>query len=328
MNRREVIAATLASAFGFQTLHAQTSTQLRRVSFLAAGSGGDPLVQTRLGVFREALRKLGWIEDQTIRIDAHWGENDPNHLAAAARDLLSARPEVILASANPAVGVLREAGTMIPIVFAQISDPVPLGFVNNLAHPEGNLTGFALAEFGVGAKRLELLKEIDPKVQYIAVLVDPNNPAADGQFSAIKEAASSLGLRAFREDLRNADDIRHVVTATAQIRGSGMVVNAGPVPTLHRNLIIGLAAEHKVPAVYPCRYWVLEGGLAYYGVDLNEQYVGAANYVDRILKGAAPSELPVQFATKFELIINLKTAEALGIDPPTHLLARTDEVIE
>ena len=301
---------------------------MRRIGVLMGLSADDPEGQARLAAFLQGLQQLGWTDGRNVRIDFRWGAGDADRFRRYAAELVALAPDVILASGSPAVGPLLQATRTVPIVFAPVADPVGAGFVDSLARPGGNATGFMLFEYGIGAKWLELLKEIAPGVTRVAVLRDPAIASGIGQFGAIQAVAPSLGVEVSPVNVRDAGEIERAVAAFARGPNSGLIVTGSALAVVHRDLIITLAARHKLPAVYFERYFVAGGGLLSYGPDFVDQYRRAAGYVDRILKGEKPADLPVQAPTKYELVINLKTAKALGLDVPPTLLARADEVIE
>jgi putative tryptophan/tyrosine transport system substrate-binding protein len=271
---------------------------------------------------------LGWTDGRNVRIDIRWGGGDPDRSRRYATDLATLAPDVILASGSAALGQLLQATRAVPIVFTQTADPVGGGFVDSLARPGGNATGFITLEYGFSAKWLELLKQIAPGVTRAAVLRDAAIAAGIGQFGAIQSVAPSFGVELSPVNVRDPGEIERAVTPIARSSNGGLIVTGSPLAFLHRDLIITLAARHRLPAVYPYRFFVTGGGLISYGPDTVDQYRQAAGYVDRILKGEKPADLPVQAPTKYELVINLKTAKALGLDIPTTVLARADEVIE
>ena len=263
-----------------------------------------------------------------MRIDIRWGAGDAERIRRYAAELVALAPDVILAAGGATVGPLFQATRTVPIVFTLTPDPVGAGFVDSLARPGGNVTGFTNFEFGIGVKWLELLKEIAPRVTRAAVLRDPTIPAGIGEFGAIQAVAPSVGIELRPIDVREAGEIERAVTAFARSSNNGLIVSSNALASVHRNLIVTLAARHRLPAVYPFRFFVTIGGLASYGPDTIDPHHRAAGYIDRILKGENPAELPVQAPTKYELVMNLKTAKALGLDVPPTLLARADEVIE
>ncbi len=289
----------------------------------------DAVARARIGAFKQRLQQLGWTEGGNLRIEYRWTVGSDDELSRSAAELVALAPEIIMATGSPPVVALRKATRTVPIVFALVADPVGAGFVESLARPGSNATGFTAFEYTIGAKWLELLKEIAPGVTRAAVLREATNPGGIGQFVAIQSVASAL-----RVELRPIDgssdrgEIERAVAAFAREPNGGLIVTATPMANIHRELIIALAAQHRVPAVYGFRFHVERGGLIAYGPDQLEQYRRAANYVDRILNGEKPADLPVQAPTKYELMINLKTAKALGIEVPQSLLARADEVIE
>ena len=276
----------------------------------------------------QGLQQLGWIEGRNLRIDIRWAAGDAELYRKYAAELVALAPDIILASSSPTVAALQAATRTVPIVFAHAVDPVGAGFVDSLARPGGNTTGFVLFEYGISAKWLELLKEITPALKRVAVLRDPTTAAGMGQFGAIQSVAPSFGIEVNPVSLRDPGEIERGVTAFAASPNGGLIITAAPLGTLHRKLIIALAARHKLPAIYSSRFFAADGGLVYYGPDLTYQYRRAAGYIDRILKGEKPANLAVQAPTKYEMAINLKTAKALGLELPPTLIARADEVIE
>jgi len=288
----------------------------------------DPEGQARIAAFRQGLQKSGWTEDRNVRIDVRWAAGDATLDRKFATELVTLAPDVILATASQTVAALQAATKTVPIVFAHAVDPVGAGFVDSLARPGGNATGFVLFEYGMGVKWLELLKEVAPSVTRVAVLRDPAIAAGIGQFGAIQSVAPTLGVELTPINLRDPGEIERAISAFAQSPNGGLIVTAAPLAMAHRDLIVTLAARHKLCAVYSVRPFVTAGGLVYYGTDIYDLYRRAAGYIDRILKGEKPSDLPVQAPTKFETVINIKTAKALGITVPASLLTRADEVIE
>jgi putative ABC transport system substrate-binding protein len=290
--------------------------------------GEDTEGQARISAFRQGLQKLGWIEGQNVLIDVRWAAGGAALERKFAAELVSLTPDVILATASPTVAALQAATRTVPIVFAHSVDPVGAGFVDSLARPGGNATGFVLYEYGIGVKWLELLKEIAPNVTRVAVLRDPAIAAGIGQFGAIQSVAPTLGVELTPINLRDPSEIERAISAFARSSNGGLIVTAAPIATAHRELIITLAARHKLCAVYNLRFFVTAGGLISYGADVYDLYQRAAGYIDRVIKGEKPADLPVQAPTKFEMAINIKTAKALGITMPASLLTRADEVIE
>jgi putative ABC transport system substrate-binding protein len=288
----------------------------------------DPEAQVRFGIFRQTLQQLGWSEGRNVRIDYRPGADNSDRIRQSAAELVGLAPDVIVAASGAVVAALQQVSRTVPIVFVTTIDPVGSGFVDSLAHPGGNTTGFLLFEYGLSGKWLELLKQIAPNMTRAAVLRDTANPAGNAQFGAIQAVAPSLGVEVSPVSMRDAVELERAIAAFARSANDGLIVTGSPWATTHRNLIITLAAQHKLPAVYYQRSFPATGGLMSYGPDFTDQYRQAAGYVDRILKGEKPADLPVQAPTKYELVINLKTAKALGLTVPDTVLARADEVIE
>jgi putative ABC transport system substrate-binding protein len=329
MRRRDFVNLLGGAAVAWPlTARAQQSVRPRRIGVLTNLSSDDPDAQARIGAFLQGLQEFGWAVGRNVRIDYRWGGGDAERTRKHAAELVALAPDVILTSGGTAVAPLLQATRSVPIVFAQVPDPVGAGYVRSLARPGGNATGFTMFEYGLGGKWLELLKEIAPGVMRAAVLRDQTETAGVGQFAVIQSVASSLGVEVVPVNVRDPDEIGRAVTAFARTGPCGMVVTASALTLVHRDRIIALAARLRLPAVYPRRLYVDAGGLTSYGFDVVDQYRRAAAYVDRILKGEKPADLPVQAPTRYELAINLKTAKALGLDIPVSLLARTDEVIE
>jgi putative ABC transport system substrate-binding protein len=328
MTRRELIAllGSTAAAWPFAA-RAQPDERIRRIGVLVYLTADDAEGQARLAAFAQALEQLGWSEGRNLRIDTRWANADDIRRHAA--ELAALAPDVLLAATGTAtVAPLLQATRTVPIVFVLVIDPVGAGFVESLARPGGNATGFLMFEYGLSGKWLELLKQIAPGVTRVAVLRDPAIASGIGQFGAIQSAAPSLGMEASPVNVRDASEIERDIAAFARSSNGGMIVTASPGATGHRDLIVTLAARHRLPAVYASAYFVTDGGLISYGPDTVDQYRRAAAYVDRILKGEKPADLPVQAPTRYKLVINLRTAKALGLDVPPTLLARADEVIE
>jgi putative tryptophan/tyrosine transport system substrate-binding protein len=327
MNRRAFIAGLgVAVAWPFAA-RAQQAERIRRIGVLMIQAADDPVGQARVKVFQQGLQQLGWTDGRNVRIDYRWAAGNVENSRKYAAELVALAPDVILA-VGAATGPVLQATRTVPIVFAVASDPVGSGFVNSLSRPGGNATGFMLFEYSLSAKWVELLKQIAPGVTRAAVLRDPSITSGIGQFSVIQSVAPSVGVEVSPINL--SDDAREIVravTAFARAANGGLIVAAGTA-SVPRDLIITLAARHKLPAVYFDRAFVTDGGLISYGPDVVDQFRGAAAYVDRILKGEKPADLPVQAPSKYDLVINLRTAKALGLDVPQSLLARADEVIE
>jgi putative tryptophan/tyrosine transport system substrate-binding protein len=328
MKRREFILGVSVSAAMPLVARAQQPERMRRIGVLLSTAAGDPESSARTASFRQGLQQFGWIEGRNLHVDIRWAAGDAELYRKYAAELVALAPDIILASSSPTVAALQAATSTVPIVFAHAVDPVGAGFVDSLARPGGNTTGFVLFEYGISAKWLELLKEIAPAVKRVAVLRDPTTAAGMGQFGAIQSVAPSFGIEINPVSLRDPDEIERGVTAFAASPNGGLIITAAPLGTLHRKLIIALAARHKLPAIYSSRFFAAEGGLVYYGPDLTEQSRRAAGYIDRILKGEKPANLAVQAPTKYEMAINLTTARALGIAVPPAVLTRANEVIE
>jgi putative ABC transport system substrate-binding protein len=328
VKRREFITLLGAAAGWPVAASAQQADRMRRIGMLLPAAADNADFQVWVGAFQQGLALLGWNIGRNVRIDTRWATGDPAIIRKHAVELAALAPDVILAHGTSTVGPLLQATRAIPIVFPVISDPVGSGFVESLARPGGNVTGFTNFEYGLSAKWLELLKEMAPGVIRAAVLRDAANPAGIGQFGAIQSVAPSLGVEVSPINLRDAAEIERAVTAFSSSASGGVIVTASALSVIHRDLIITLAARHRLPVVYFERFFVTAGGLISYGPDQADQYRRSASYVDRILRGEKPADLPVQAPTKYELVINLKTAKALGLDVPLHLQQRADEVIE
>ena len=329
MQRREFISliGSVAATWPLAAL-AQPGEQMRRIGVLMNRSESDPEGQARVATFRQAFEQLGWKEGRNVRIDVRWGEDKPDLERKCAAELVALAPEVVLASGTTSVMALQALSHTLPIVFAAVADPVGAGFVESMAHPGGNATGFMIFEYSLGGKLLELLRQIAPNVIRVAVLRDPGNPGLVAIFGAVRGAAQLLGVEVSPVDTRAAGDIERGVAAFARSANGGLIVMPGATASANGALIVALAARYKLPAIYPFRFNVTGGGLFSYGPDYVEPFRPAACYVDRILKGEKPADLPVQAATKFELVINLKTAKELGLNVPNTLIGRADEVIE
>ena len=329
MKRREFIALFGGGVVAWPLrTSAQQSDRMRRIGVLSPATETDPNDKPFLAAFRLALQKLGWIDGRTVLIDTRWTAGDPDRGRKYAAELVALRPDVILAGGGSVVGLLLQETRSVPIVFTLTPDPVGAGFVESLARPGGNATGFTLFEYGIGGKWLELLKEIAPGIRRAAVVRDPALPQGTGLFGAIQSVASSFGAELTPVNVRDASEMERAITAFARSPDGGLIVTASILAVLHRDLLVTLAAQQKLPAVYFERLFVAAGGLISYGPDNSDQYARAAGYVDRILKGEKPADMPVQAPTKYVLALNLKTATALGLTVPATLLARADEVIE
>jgi putative ABC transport system substrate-binding protein len=327
MRRRAFILA-LGGAAAWPLAARAQGDRVRRIGVLMNVAATDPEGQTQVAAFLQALQQLGWSEDRNVRIDTRWGENEVELDRRYATELLASSPDVVLASGTLSVAALRRVTRTVPIVFAGVSDPVGAGLVDSMTRPGGNVTGFMILEYSLSGKWLELLKEIAPWVMRAAVVRDSANPAGIAQFGAARAAAQSLGVELRPVDTHDAAEIERSIASFARAANGGLVVTPSAAVSAHHDLIVMLAARYKLPAVYPSRPMVIGGGLICYGPDQVDGFRQAAGYVDRILKGEKPADLPVQAPTKYELAINLKTAKALGITVPASLLARADEVIE
>lgn len=307
---------------------AQPAGKVRRICVLTALAKADPEVQSQMAAFVRTLQELGWKDGNNLHIDFRYGEGDATRVAQLADELLELRPEVILAATTPSATAFRQRTLSIPIVFVQTPDPVAAGFVTNLARPNGNITGFTNFEFSIGGKWLQAIKESAPRVTRAAVIFDPANQSWTAYLRAIEASAPNFGVNLIPFGARDAVELKHKIEAFAKVPNGALVVLPSPVTQVHRDLIISLAAQFLLPAIYPYKHFAVGGGLMSYGIDLPDLYRRAASYVDRILKGAKPADLPVQFPTKLELVINRKTAKALGLTLPESLLIRADRVIE
>ena len=307
---------------------AQQGERVRRISVLVGTTEDDRREQARIAVFRDTLQQLGWTEGRNVRFDYRWAAGNRDLARKYAADLVALKPDVIFAQGSGSVGPLQQATRTVPIVFAAVVDPVAGGFVASLAQPGGNATGFTSYDYGLAGKWAELLKQIVPGVTRAGVLRDPTQFAGGGQLGAVQAVAPFFGMEVTPIDVRNADEIERAIVEFARQPNGGLIVLGSFLAALHRHTTIALAARHRLPAVYPNSLFAVDGGLVSYGSDVLDQYRRAAGYVDRILKGAKPADLPVQAPTKYELVINLKTAKALGLTVPPSLLSTADEVIE
>ena len=328
MKRREFITLLGGAATWPMAARAQQGERTRRIGVHMNVPEGDDEGKAYVAAFVQRLTELGWIVGRSVLIDYRWTAGEAERIRRTAGELIALAPDVILTVGGTQVGPLLQLTSSIPIVFVQVADPVGGGFVDSLARPGRNATGFTVFDYGIGGKWLEILRQIAPGVTRVAVFRDPANPAGTGLFGAIQAAALSVGVEVNPIGLRDASEIERGVTALARRSNGGLIVTPSTLAIIHRELIITLAARHRIPVVYPFRYFVIGGGLIYYGPDPLDQYRRAASYVDRILKGENPADLPVQNPTKYELAINLKTAKALGLDVPISILLRADEVIE
>jgi putative tryptophan/tyrosine transport system substrate-binding protein len=328
MRRREFVILLGGSTAAAWPLAARAQNRLRVVGVLLAMAPDDPEAQQRIKAFEAGLRELGWTEGRNLRLEYRWAVGDATLLRKQATELVGLAPDLILATSTPVLAALRQEKTL-PIVFVQVTDPIGGGFVPNLARPGGSLTGFTSFEFTIGSKWLEALKHVAPAVTRVALIFNPDTaPFAHLFWQPVEAAAPSFDVEPMQAPVRDIGEIEHTIAAFARHASGGLMVLPDVSTTNHRDLIIALAARHRLPAVYPYRYFATSGGLMSYGSDLADIYRRAASYVDRILKGAVPGDLPVQAPTKFEFVINLKTANALGLTVPPRWLGRADEVIE
>ena len=328
MRWRDFITIVGGAAAWPITTYAQQRDGQPRIGVLMTSLADSPEGQARIAAFLQGLQQLGWTDGRNIQIDVRWSGGNDAKMRKNAAELVALAPEIIVASGSAGMGPLMQISGTVPIVFLIVPDPVGAGYVKSLARPGGNATGFLLFEYSIGGKWLDLLKQIAPEVNRVAVLRDSAISAGLGLYGAVQSAASSFGVEASVVDLRDASEIERDIAAFATTPGGGLIVSASPVATRHRDLIVKLAARHKLPAIYFERFFVADGGLISYGPDIVDQYRRAPSYVDRILKGEKPADLPVQAPTKYELVINLKTAKALGLNVPNTLIGRADQLIE
>jgi putative ABC transport system substrate-binding protein len=329
MKRRQFIKAFGGAAAMLPVLaRAQQPGGVRRIGVLSGFSVNDSEGQARVAAFTQALAQLGWTDGRNVKIEYRWGAGGADNIRKYATELVALAPDVVLATGGTSLGPLLQASSTVPIVFANVPDPVGSGFVESLARPGGNATGFMQFEYNLSAKWLELLKQIAPGVTRAKVLWDPAITAGIGQFAIIQSVAPSIGIEVSPVNARDAGEIERSIAVFARSSNGGLIVTGSALALVHRELIVGLAGRHRLPAVYFDRAFVTAGGLISYGAVLIDQFRGAAGYVDRILKGEKPADLPVQAPSRYEVVVNLKTAGALGLDLPPTLLARADEVIE
>jgi ABC-type uncharacterized transport system substrate-binding protein len=326
MRRREFISFVGGAAAWPLAADAQP-TEMRRIAVII-GVADDPQGQARLAAFTDGMRTLGWTDGRNVHFEIRFSGGSPDRARSDAADMVGIGPDVIVANGAAVIGALQQLTKTIPVVFAQVVDPVSSGFVESLARPGGNLTGFTSVDYSIGAKWLETLRGIAPGVVRVGVLRDPTLPAGSGQLGAIQGVAAVFGVSVVALDVREVGAIERAVSTFAKEPNGGMIVLATPLATVHRDVIVRLAARERLPTIYPYRYFVTSGGLISYGIDNTDLWRRSASYVDRILKGEKPSDLPVQAPTKYELAINLRTAKMLGLTVPPALIARADEVIE
>jgi putative ABC transport system substrate-binding protein len=327
VSRRDFITLLGGAVLWPDAARAQPGNRIRRIGVLSSHAADDPESPVRVAAFAQGMEQLGWSIGSNLRVEYRWSTNDAERRKYAA-ELVALAPDIVLAESGAIVGALQQASRTVPIVFVNVIDPVGGGWVESLAHPGGNATGFASVEFAMSAKLLELLKEIAPSVRRVAVIRDPSVPAGSGGFAAIQAVAPTFAVDITPVGVRDAGEIERGITAFARAPNGGLIVTASSSVANYHELLFSLAARHQLPAGYPNRVFVTGGGLMSYGIDAVSPFRQAAGYVDRILRGEKPADLPVQTPTKFELVINLKTAKALGLTVPPTLLAIADEVIE
>jgi putative ABC transport system substrate-binding protein len=328
IRRRDFISILGAAAASPLAARGQQRERVRRIGVFFPSTANDPAQMSEITALLQTLQELGWTDGRNLRVEFRWGAGSAEQYRKIAGDLMALAPDVVVALGTLAVRELQRASRTVPIVFALVADPVGGGIVESLARPGGNATGFTPTEYGMSGKHLELLKEIDPRLTRAAVVRDPSNTTGTAALGAMQAVAPSLGMELRPVDVREAQEIERAVGAFAREPKGGLIVTSSALAQIHRDLIIRLAARYRLPAVYPYRFYVTDGGLACYGPDFVDPFRRAAGYVDRILKGEKPADLPVQAPTKYELVLNLKTAKALGLDVPQTVLVRADEVIE
>ena len=329
MIRREFITLLGGAAAAWPlAARAQQSERMRRIGVLVFQAADERVTQARIAAFIRRLKEFGWTDGDNVRIEYRWAAGETDNARRYAAELVALTPDVILASGATVVSALQQASRTVPIVFVNVIDPVGAGFVDSLSRPGGNATGFTNFDYGLSVKWLELLKELAPRITRAGVLRDPANPVAGGQLGAIQAVAPSFGVEVVPIGMRETSEIEHAITTFAREPNRGLIVTGSPSALRNRELIVTLAAQNRLPTVYSNHVYVTDGGLAAYGANTVDRFMSAAQYVDRILKGEKPAELPVQAPNKYELAINLKTAKALGLEIPSSVLARADEVIE
>ena len=329
MRRREFITLFGGTAASWPlAVRAQQPERTRRIGLLMPIAADDPQAPVNVAAFLQELAQFGWIDGRNARIEYRWGGGDVDRIRGYAAELVALAPDVILAWGASTMGPLQQATRAVPVVFVNVADPVGAGFVASLARPGGNATGYMSFEYSLSGKWLELLKQMAPSVTRVAVLRDPSTPTGSAQFAAVQSLAPSLGLELSPVNIRDAPEIERSFATFGRAPNGGLIVAASGLSIVHRNLIVTLAAQHKLPAVYWDRVFVIGGGLVCYGIDVRDQFRRAAGYVDRIFKGEKPADMPVQAPTKYELVINLKTAKALGLTVPSTLLTAANEVVE
>jgi putative ABC transport system substrate-binding protein len=328
MKRREFITLLGGAAVAWPLTARAQQGEIKRVGVLISTSKDDPQMERQIAAFRDGLRTLGWMEGHNLRIDARFPSDDPARMQTFAAELLALKPDALLASGPTPVLALQRVSRAVPIIFTQVNDPVGAGLVATLAHPGGNVTGFTPAEFSIGGKLLELLKEIAPSVVQVGVLLDPGLSDQIGMWHAMEVAAPSAGVQLLQLPVQDRNGIERSIDGLAATSRVGLIVLANRTNIAQRHLIIALAAKHRLPSIYSYRYFVDDGGLVAYGADLIDLYKRAATYVDRIFRGEKPADLPVQQPSKYEFVINLRTAKALGLEVPLFMQQRADEVID
>ena len=328
LRRREFISLLAGAAAWPLAVRAQQDAHVRRIGVLRSAGENDSETQRQLAAFRDALQKFGWNEGRNVRIEYRYADGDFSRIRRNAAEMAAMSPDAILVSGDTATSAIQQETSTIPIVFVQVNDPLGHGIVPSLARPGGNITGFTPSEFSIGGKMLEVLKDLAPKITRAAAILVPDLGDQMGMWRTIEAAAQSLGVQTTLAGVQDVSELEPTIRSFASNSNGGLIVVGNRVTIAHRELTISLAAHYRLPAIYSYKFFVADGGLASYGSELTDQYRRAAGYVDRILKGESPSVLPVQQPTKYELVINLKTAKALGLTVPPTLFARADEVIE
>ena len=329
MRRRDFFKVIAGSAVGWPlSARAQRPDAMRKIGMIMGFPEGDPQARPRVNAFLAALQELGWNDGGNIKMEYRWAAGEADRIRAAAADLVAQAPDIIVANGSEVTSAVKSYTRAIPIIFVQVSDPVGLGVVESLARPGGNVTGLTHFEYSVSEKWLQLLKEIAPSVSRVVVLLNSSNPAANGHYRAIEAVVRPLGVQTKLADVKDAAEIEDAISSLTSEPNGGLIILPDNVTLIHRERIVAAAARHRLPAMYPYRYFVAAGGLVCYGVDVTDLFKRAASYVDRVFKGTKPADLPVQGPIKFDWVTNLKTAKALGLTIAPTVLARADEVID